>query len=42
MKANIKDIPRYNPHSNEKYMRESRNNNLLLDNLLTSLSSLFP
>ena len=37
MKAKIPDIPRYNPHSNEKYMRESRNNNLLLDNLLDFL-----
>ena len=42
MKANIKDISRYNPHSNEKYMRESRKNNLLLDNLFDFLAFSVP
>ena len=37
VKAGIQDIPRYNPHSNRKYMKESRNNNFLLDNLLDFL-----
>ena len=34
MKEGIKELPKYNPHSNEKYMRVSRNNNLLISSLL--------
>ena len=30
----MEDIPKYNVHSNEKYMSEARNNNSLLDILL--------
>ena len=37
MKAEIKEISQYNPHSNKKYMEASRNNNFLLDNLLDFL-----
>ena len=37
MKAQIKDIPKYNAHSNKRYMEVSRNNNFLLDNLLEFL-----
>ena len=37
LKARFKDFPLYNPHSNVKYMEESRNNNLLLDSLLDFL-----
>ena len=34
MKDGIEELPKYNPHSNEKYMRVSRNNNLLISSLL--------
>ena len=37
MKAKMKEIKKYNPHSNKKYMEVSRNNNSLLDNLLDFL-----
>ena len=37
MKAQIKDIPKYNPDSNKRYMEVSRNNNFLIDNLLDFL-----
>ena len=34
LKDQIEDIPKYNVHSNQKYMDETRNNNFLLDVLL--------
>ena len=37
MKAEIKDIPKYNAHSNKRYMEVARNNNFLIDNLLDFL-----
>ena len=37
IKAKLKDLPKYNPHSNEKFMREARNNNVLIDSLLDFL-----
>ena len=37
MKAGIKDISKYNPDSNKRYMQVSRNNNFLLDNILDFL-----
>ena len=30
----MRDLPLYNPHSNEKFMEEARNSNVLLDSLL--------
>ena len=36
-KAGIKDIPKYNAHSNKRYMEVARNNNFLIDNLLDFL-----
>ena len=37
IKEQLKDLPKYNPHSNEKFMREARNNNVLIDSLLDFL-----
>ena len=37
IKENMKDLSKYNPQSNEKFMREARNNNVLLDSLLDFL-----
>ena len=37
LKGQLEDLPKYNPHSNEKFMREARNNNVLLDSLLDFL-----
>ena len=37
IKGSMKDLPKYNPHSNEKFMREARNNNVLLDSILDFL-----
>ena len=34
IKDEIKEISKYNAYSNRKYMEQSRNNNLLLDNIL--------
>ena len=37
VKGSMKDLSKYNPHSNEKFMREARNNNVLLDSLIDFL-----
>ena len=42
MKAKIKDIPKYNPYFNKRYMEVSRNNNFLIDNLIDFLMFSIP
>ena len=42
IKDGIKEIPEYNPRSNEKYMRVSRNNNFLISSLLDFLVLFIP
>ena len=37
MKDGVEEIPKFNPHSNVRFMEEARNNNVLLDNLLDFL-----
>ena len=37
MKDDIGEIPKFNPHSNVRFMEEARNNNVLLDSLLDFL-----